>query len=133
MPPAAIGALVSSDGRRRRGGRRTPLWQRGFQACGDETRRSGAFGRRTQPGGRPRGGAEQEEDEGKDDPAEHAFLPGMKKPAGTEAVAGATLSIIYARLFTICSPTFQVRTGRGEAHRTECRSVLVPPWSALRP
>jgi hypothetical protein len=33
----------------------------------------------------------------------------MKKPAGAKAAAGAVSSIIYERLFTLCSPTDQAR------------------------
>jgi hypothetical protein len=54
----------------------------GVRARGVEEGRCRALGRQTGPGDRPDGGGEPE-DEGKNDPAEHASLPGMKKPAGT--------------------------------------------------
>src|SRR5688500_13444153 len=54
------------------------------------------------------------------------ILPRMKKPAGAKAAAGAVPSIIYARLFTICSPTDQVETV-APSPIAGCRNGLVPP------
>jgi hypothetical protein len=54
---------------------------------------------------------DQPEHEGVGNVAEHSTLPGMKKPAGPRAAAGAISSIIYDR----CLPYVLMKVKRNRA------------------